>query len=149
MKERFSLKKEKKNILLFKGFKGLKTVLQDILDSCKENDEIYVMGSEGQFNEMMPYYAPIFRNGKEIKKIKTKMLVREGIIKKIKSRYTEYKQAPSDIISPATINIYNGKVAIFIWDDTNPEAILIENEKVSQTFKNYFSFMWKNAKGLR
>jgi len=149
LKENYSVKKEKKNILLFKGFKGLKTVFQDILDSCNEKDEIYVMGSEGQFNEMMPYYSPIFRKGKELKKIKTKMLIRDNIIKKDKGKYTEYKKIPADVSSPATINIYNGKVAIFVWEDTNPEAILIENERVSKTFKNYFNFIWKNAKPVK
>jgi hypothetical protein len=55
---------------------------------------------------------------------------------------------PSDVVSPATINVYNGKVAIFIWDE-KPEAVLIENEDVARTLKNYFEFMWKNAPSLK
>jgi|TARA_Y100000034_G_C6875103_1_gene400087 sugar-specific transcriptional regulator TrmB len=147
LKERYSLKKEKKNITLFQGYKGLKTIFQDILSSCNKNEEYLIIASEGQFGEKMPYYAPLFRKLKLEKKIKTKMLIREGRNKKTKSPHTQYKVLPSDVISPATINIYNGKVAIFIWEE-KPEAILIKNKEVSETFKNYFNFVWKHAKKL-
>jgi len=145
LKERYSIKKEKKNITLFQGYKGLKTVFQDILSSCDKNEEYLIMASEGQFGESMPYYAPIFRKLKIEKKIKTKMLIRKGRDKKTKSKYTQYRILPSDVKSPATINIYDGKVAIFIWEE-KPEAILIENKAVTETFKNYFDFIWKHAK---
>jgi len=144
LRELFALKKEKKSVMLFQGFKGIKTICQDILDSM-EGKEYYVTGSEGQFRERMPYYAPLFKKIKEQRKIKTKMLVREGRIELAKWKLTEYRGVPSDVESPATINIYDGKVAIFIWDE-KPEAVLIENERVSQTLKNYFDFMWKHAK---
>ena len=144
LRELFALKKEKKSVMLFQGFKGIKTICQDILDSM-EGKEYYVTGSEGQFRERMPYYSPLFKKIKEQRKIKTKMLVREGRTELAKWKLTEYRGVPSDVESPATINIYDGKVAIFIWDE-KPEAVLIENEKVSQTLKNYFDFMWKHAK---
>ncbi|MBI4141173.1 hypothetical protein HY485_05030, partial [Candidatus Woesearchaeota archaeon] len=145
LQARFTATKEKKNLLLFKGYKGLKTIFQDIIDSVKPNNEYYVMGSEGKFSEIMPFYAPLFRKLKEKNHIQTKMLIRESRQQTSKGKLTEYRKIPSNIVSPATINIYAGKVAIFIWEDT-PEAILIENKDVSQTFKNYFEFMWKNAK---
>ena len=144
LRELFKVKKEKKNVLLFQGYKGLKTIFQDILDSC-EGQEYYVMGSEGYFREKMPYYSPIFTKLRDQKRIKTRVLIREGRTKTAGGKNMEYRAIPSDVISPATINIYNGKVAIFIWDD-KPEAVLIENERVSQTLKNYFEFMWKHAK---
>lgn len=145
LKAHFTATKEKQNVLLFKGYKGVKTIFQDLLDTSKKNDEYYVLGSEGQFGERMPYYAPLFRKLKEAKGIKTKMLIREGREKLSKGKNTEYRQVPSEAISPATINIYDGKVAIFIWGDAT-EAILIENERVSKTLKSYFDFMWKYAK---
>lgn len=145
LQERYTATKERKNILLFQGYKGLKTVFQDIIDSLKPNEEYYVLGSEGQFQQTMPYYAPHFRQRKEDKKIRTKMLIREARLQTGKSNRTLYKKIPSPVISPATINIYDGKVAIFIWDET-PEAILIENKRVSDTLKSYFDFLWKHAK---
>ncbi len=144
LQSRFRLTKEKKSILLFQGYKGIKTIFQDILDSLNKNDEYLVIGAEGQFSDKMPYYAPLFRKMKEKKQIRTKLLVREGSSKSTAGKYTEYKKIPSDVISPATINIYDKKVAIFIWEE-KPEAILIENENVSKSFKNYFNLIWKRA----
>src|SRR5574342_791 len=46
LKELYAFKKEKKNVSLFQGYKGLKTIFQDMLDSGDK--EHYVMGSEGQ-----------------------------------------------------------------------------------------------------
>jgi len=148
LKQQFEFKKPKSTVKMFRGFKGVKSIFQNIIDTCDEKSTYYVMGSEGYFSQNMPYYLPVFRKRKEEKKIKSKLLVREGRKKKTRSKFSEYKTIPSDVASPATINIYEGKVAIFIWDDP-PQAILIENNKVSKTFENYFKFMWKNAKKMK
>ncbi len=143
LRQLFALKKEKRNVLLYQGYKGLKTILQDMLDSGDK--EQYVMGSEGQFSQRMPYYAPLFSKLKQERGIKSKVLIREGRTKMSRGKTTEYREVPSDVVSPATINVYAGKVAIFIWDE-KPEAVLIENARVSETFRNYFKFIWKYAK---
>jgi sugar-specific transcriptional regulator TrmB len=145
LEEQFLFKKQKSSVKLFQGYKGLKTVFQDILDSTDKGGIYYVMGSEGHFSNKMHYYAPIFRKRKELKGIKTKVLIREGRVKKKKGKNSEYVKVPSDVESPATINIYDDKIAIFVWDET-PQAILIENENVKKTFENYFKFIWKNGK---
>lgn len=146
LEKQFSFKKEKSAVKLFRGYKGLKTVFQEILDSTGKGETYYVMGSEGYFTKNMPYFAPIFRKRKELKKVKTKVLIREGRERK-KTASSEYRKVPSDVESPATINIYGDKVAIFIWDEP-PQVILIENKNVNKTFENYFKFMWKNGKKL-
>src|SRR3989338_9047445 len=134
---------EKKSVMLFQGYKGLKTLFEDIIDSTK--DEYYVLGSEGNFRKQMPHYAVSFARRHDEKKIKTKVLVREGRTNLKSWKYSEYKKIPINVVSPATINIYAGKVAIFLWGD-KPEAILIENPRVYETMKGYFQFMWKYAK---
>lgn len=143
LKELYAFKKEKKNVSLFQGYKGLKTIFQDMLDSGGK--EHYVMGSEGQFSQRMPYYAPLFSRLKQERGIRSKVLIREGRTKMSRGKTTEYREVPSDVVSPATINVYEGKVAIVIWDE-KPEAVLIENARVSETFRNYFKFIWKHAK---
>ena len=147
LEKQFEYRKEKSSVKFFTGFKGVKTVFQDVLDSCNLNDTYYVLGSEGQLSELMPYYSPILRKRKEQKKIKTKTIIRSGRDLKIKGKYTEYRKIPSDIESPITINIYPKKVAIFIWKD-KPECIVIENDEVSKLFEDYFEFMWKHANKL-
>lgn len=147
LQKQFAFRKQKSMMEFFQGYKGLKTVFQDILDTCEKGQDYVVFGSEGKFSQQMPFYQPLFSRLKAEKKIKTRILIREGRKKEERGQYTEFRQIPSDVISPATINIYGNKVAIFIWDD-KPEAVLIENTDVAKTFKNYFNFMWNNAKSL-
>lgn len=130
-------------VKLFKGYKGVKTVFNDILNSCDKKTPLMILGAQGQFSEKMPYYAPIFRKLKQEKGIKTKVISKS--ITNHPSKLTEYKLVPSEIDSPATVNIYSNKLAILLWEDI-PQAIMIENPKLAKTFENYFNFMWKFAK---
>jgi len=139
-------KKQKSKISLYQNITGLKTIFNDILKSCNQEEEYLVIGSEGQFSDKMPYFSPIFRKQKQKNKIKTRLITRKDLKTKEKNKYTEYRKIPSKIKSPTTINIYKNKVVIFIWDD-KPEAVLIENKNVAETFKNYFEFIWKHARG--
>jgi HTH-type transcriptional regulator, sugar sensing transcriptional regulator len=144
LKEQFQFQEGKKKIQLFQGRQGIKTVFQDILDSCDKDKECLVLGSEGQFKKAFPYYAPVYRKKKEEKKFKTKMLIREGREKTGRGKYTQYRRVPNELASPVSMSIYDHKLALFIWDD-KPEALLIENKKVANTFQNYFHFIWKHA----
>jgi HTH-type transcriptional regulator, sugar sensing transcriptional regulator len=139
--------KDTENVTIFQGYKGVKTILQDILNTCKASDECLVMGSEGQFSSRMPSFCRIFRARKENKKIKSRMLIREGREKNNRGKYTKYRKIKSDVISPVTTNIYKDKVALIIWSD-KPEAVMIENKIVAATYKSYFNFMWSMAKDL-
>lgn len=44
------------------------------------------------------------------------------------------------------INIYGSKVAIIAYDKENPSGILIKNEKIAESFKNIFEYIWKHSK---
>jgi len=137
--------REKENILNFRGFAGIKTVLNDILKSCKNGEEYLIMGSERQLSDKMPEFAQIFVARKDKKKLKAKILIRETLRSKVMSKYTKVRYLPSNIISPSVTNIYAGKVAIILWSEI-PEAIIIDNEATAQTYKSYFEFMWANAR---
>jgi HTH-type transcriptional regulator, sugar sensing transcriptional regulator len=139
--------KEKENILKFKGYSGIKTVMGDILRSCKECDEYLIFGSENQLSERMPVFAQIFVARKDKKKLRARILIRRGLKgrRKKMSKYTRARYVPSDVMSPANINVYSNKVAILVWSEI-PEAIIIDNAGVAATFKSYFELMWKIAK---
>ena len=144
LEAQFNVNKEKSSVKLFKGFKGVKTVFQNVIDTCTTEGTYYILGSEGQVSDCMPYYAKILRARKEQKKIHTKTLIRANRILKKKGKYTEYRSIPLSVVSPVTVNVYPGKLAIFIWGD-QPDCVLIENPQVSKTFADYFEFMWKHA----
>jgi sugar-specific transcriptional regulator TrmB len=146
LEKQFSFQKKESAVKLYQGYKGVKTVFQDILASCDKGSTYYYMGGEGMFGQKMPYYAPMFVKLKEEKNITSKSLIREGRIIKEKTHNLR-KTIPSEVVSPANISVYKDKVAIIIWDDT-PKGIIIENADVSKTLESYFKFMWEHAKKI-
>ena len=46
---------------------------------------------------------------------------------------------------PTDTLIYGSKIVIFIWSEPY-YAISIESKELSQTYKKYFEFLWKQAK---
>ena len=130
-------------VKLYRGYKGLKTVFNEILNECNSKIPLSILGAQGQFSEKMPYYSPIFRKLKQQKSIRTKVISKKLPLKL--GKFTEYKILPSEVDSPATINIYANKIALFLWEDI-PQAIVIDNPKLARTFENYFQFMWKKLK---
>lgn len=136
---------EKENILKFRGFNGVKTVLQDVLKTCRYRDEYLLMGTEGQLSKELPTFAKIYVAKKDAKKIRTRLLMSERNRGPALSKYTKIKYVPEDVVSPANMTIYKEKVSLIIWTET-PEAIIIDNKEVANTFRSYFEFMWKHAK---
>ncbi len=136
-------KKLEENVRLFKGLRGVRTVLEDILSEGKPN---LVFGSEGQLEKNMPAFAPKFVKSLRSKKIKIRSLVRQGR-RDFSSKTAEVRFVPKNVQSNVVTNIYGDKIAIIIWSKT-PEAILVENKTAAEAYKSYFDFMWQNAKAL-
>ena len=129
---------------MYKGYKGLKTVFEDILRESA-NKENVVIDSCGRFVEKMPFYAPHYIKGLEKNKVKVRHIVRRD--KEIHpSKTTEVRyfsnKIPETII---TTNIYPGKIALILWSDV-PEAVIIENKTAYEAYKNYFEILWKSAR---
>ena len=136
---------EKENLLKFRGYAGIKTVLNDILKTCKDGEEHYIMGSEGQLTQRMPTFAKIFVARKDKKKLYAKVLLRKGgRFSDVRSKYAKVRFLPQDVQSQSVTNIYGDKVAIILWSEI-PEAIIIDDKSTAETYKAYFEFMWKNA----
>jgi len=75
LKEIYRPEKGKSNVTMFKGYKGLKSVFEDILESAKGKDNL-VIDSSGKFKEKMPYYVPHYVKGLEKNKIKVSHILR-------------------------------------------------------------------------
>jgi len=129
---------EKHDVTLYFGYKGVKSIFQDIIREGKPN---CVMDSEGQFVDRLPYYAPHFIRQLEKKKIKVRHIVREG--RNVSpSKTTEVRFVKKKTKSEAVFNIYGDKIAIIIWRDP-PEAVMIHNKAVTDSVRDYFEMLWK------
>ncbi len=129
-------------VRMFKGLKGVRTILQDIV---RTNEDNLVFGNESQLEERMPAYQGQFVRQLKENKIKVRSIVRED-----RSDPTSDPQktrfVPRSVVSPVVTNIYGNKIALIIWTD-EPEGIIIENEAAAKAYRSYFEFMWKHAKG--
>lgn len=144
LKEIYRPEKGKSNVTMFKGYKGLKSVFEDILESAKGKDNL-VIDSSGKFKEKMPYYVPHYVKGLEKNRIKVRHIVRRGVdIHPSKTTTIRYfsKEAKETVVST---NIYGNKIAIILWTDI-PEAIIIENKAAADSYRDYFEVLWKAAK---
>lgn len=142
LKGMYKPEKGKYNVTLFKGYKGIKTVFEDILAEAKGKENL-VIDSSGRFKEKMPYYIPHFVKGLEKNKIKIRHIVRPGTdIHPSKTTTLRYfgKEAKETVVST---NIYDNKIAIILWTDI-PEAIIIENKAAADSYRDYFEVLWKS-----
>lgn len=139
----YKQEKEKYNVTMFKGYKGVKSVFEDILKEAKGKENL-VIDSSGLFVEKMPYYAPHFIKGLEKNKIRVRHIVRRG--KDIHPSKTTEVRFFSKKLKETTIttNIYDNKIAIILWTDV-PEAIIIENKGAADSYRDYFEILWKHA----
>lgn len=138
----FEESKDREESSLFKGRKGIRSILQDILN-CKE----YVaFGSSGKFLEVMKHDFELFQKQKRISNIKARVILSESSrnTEQVRSAYARFKYIPNQFSSPTTTFVYSQKTAIIIWGDT-PIATLISSKEVANSYKRYFDLLWKKA----
>jgi sugar-specific transcriptional regulator TrmB len=126
---------------IFIGVKGLKTVMNDIIETGKDFVEF---GVEGKFEDVLPIYTEQWANQRRKKNIKARIICTKGSPSPT-WKMNEIKFLPREYQSPASTLIYGDKVAIFIEEEP-VLIILIESRKLAQSYKNYFNLLWKIAK---
>lgn len=139
----YSKTKEKQETNFYKGRQGLKTVLEDQLESG--TNEILILGASPIAYEILEFYFKWFDKKRKQRKIKTRIIFNKSK-KKIKVPYSEIKYLPQKYSSPLAVNLYRDKVAIILWSKDNPLAIIIKNKEISEGYKKYFELTWKLAK---
>jgi sugar-specific transcriptional regulator TrmB len=142
----FKEKGEKSQVNMYKGFKGLKSVFDDILDEAKGKENL-VIDSSGSFVEKMPFYAPHFIRGVEKNKIKIRHIARRDKEKELHpSKTTNVRFFPRVVGEQIiTTNIYSDKIAIILWTDV-PEAVIIKNKAAAEAYRSYFEILWNSAR---
>jgi HTH-type transcriptional regulator, sugar sensing transcriptional regulator len=137
----YSSTKLKEDIKMFRGYKGIKSIFEEILRDGNEN---CVYGSEGIFSDRMTFYSKLYAKQMEEKKIKIKNL-RSSKAKHPSSKYVEVRYISEKFESNVETNIFGDKIGIIIWSEV-PEAVLINNQIAAKSYKAYFDFMWSKAK---
>lgn len=139
----FNADSTKKEVGLYKGKLGLKTVLKDALAA---KTEILNYGSSGGFPKFYPEYFTIWEAHRARNKIQMRIVASKSIkgtvpkkpLQKIRYLEPEFKNLSSTFI-------YDDKIALFMWVEDSI-VILIENKELAGSYRNYFEVLWGYAK---
>ncbi len=134
---------QKTNVTIRKGVKGVRTVLEDILITGKENR---VLGAHRP-PEIIESYLKNFHSRRIKLGIKDMLIFNNDFTRArelSKLPHTKVKLMPKPVRKSTTVNIYGDKVAILSWSE--PVSILIENKDIANNFKQFFDFFWKLLK---
>jgi HTH-type transcriptional regulator, sugar sensing transcriptional regulator len=145
LKAKQTLAKEKQEVELFEGIKGVLTLMNTLIENTKKGQEFL-------------FFAPELEKSKEIQKFyerydakrKAKGLVTKGIaprkLKPLFSKRTYLKMKYTDSPVPANTGICNDKMAIISWGD-KPTGVLIHSKHIVEKQKEFFDSMWRQVKG--
>ena len=147
--KRLSEEKHKKpRVEIYEGQEGMKTILNDIVRTKKE---WLAIGSTGGSPYVLhDFFIERFHKDRVKNKVRLKVLFNDSQDARKRARdfdkikMIEYKFLPGTHQSPSTIYTYGNKTAIIMWIAVGkPFAILIENEEISKSFRNYFNLLWR------
>ncbi len=140
--------KEKPSIKVFEGNKGIKSVLQNILE---EKKIIYHYGDIISLQNSLPYIFPQYIVERVSNKIPIKIICKkeeahEDLLRNSKKQLREFVFIPDNYNFKSSVFIYSNKVAIFNLQKEPYYAIVIENEDFYNTQKNMFDLLWNSYK---
>jgi sugar-specific transcriptional regulator TrmB len=138
----FQKTKEKEETNFYKGKNGLKTVLEDQLES---KEELLIISAYPIAYDVMQFYFKWF-DKKRVKQKQKARIIFNKTDKKLKIPLSEVRFLPKKYFTPLAINIYGDKVAIILWSQDNPLAIVIKNKEIAEGYKKHFELMWRIAK---
>lgn len=139
-----TITKEKHDVSYFRGKEGIKTVYEDILISGKN----YIgYGSGMHIETLLKNYFKHFIKRRIELGIRRKMIWDESSRGKYFTTVPllESKYLPDEVCSYAALRVYGNKVAIILFAEEQPLAVVIENKAIADGYRKYFEVMWKAA----
>jgi len=134
---------------IFKGWRGMETVFEDMVSTLNKGEIDYVFGASKGYdpkrtrNFYDKYQIKTIRKGIKIKAIFNKNSREYFEKSKVAKRHIDVKYLNQN--TPTEINIYKNKVLIIILSQT-PIIIMIKGDEVASSFRQYFEAMWRIAK---
>jgi sugar-specific transcriptional regulator TrmB len=141
---KFSASKLKQTVEVFEGLGGMKSFFDDM---AKLKQDIIMLFATGKAYAQMPSYMKGWDSDINQAKINVKVLLNSDGDKEPYSnyKYGEIKILPENFSTPTQIFIYGDKSAVAIWSE-EPIAILITSAEITEGFRKYFEFLWKQGR---
>lgn len=148
LEEKRAMLRKEQEANIYEGYKGIKSVFEDILNGLEPGEEYLVLGAVAIPKSFEVYIKHWTRRRIE-KKINLRIIYNEEARTLIrhykKERLTEIKVLPKEYITPAVINIYGDKTTTIIWSK-EPIAFVVKNKDYTDSFRQYFRLIWGVAK---
>jgi len=142
LKEKQTYSKERQEVELFEGTKGIITLLNELIENPKKGDEFLFFAPELEKSEEIQKFYEMY----DIKR-KDKGLIVKGITSKsLKPLFKERKFLKMKYTTkpvPANSGICNNKLAIISWDE-KPTGVLIHSKHIVDKQKEFFNSLWKS-----
>jgi len=142
--------KEKQEVTVYSGARGIRSVLDRMLEELSGGGEYLDFGVSGLFRQVMGAYWDYWQKQKKKRKIKSRVIFNERLKEKepqlLKDYVGEIRFHPSEYSSITDTVVYRDTVVLFIWTGKPPVAVVIKNRDNANSYRNQFRLMWKNAK---
>ncbi len=148
-----AIKKQKpaeEKATIYEGYKGVRSVYDNIIRTLNKGDEILVFGAIGADESFMAKtYFKEYTNRRIAKGIKMKIIfnadARETGKYYSKLPLTEVKYMPKNMKTPAAVDIYANNVGTLILKP-KPIVFLITSKEVSDSYRQFFKLFWRICK---
>ncbi|MBC8495810.1 hypothetical protein H8D36_06660 [archaeon] len=132
-----TIPKSFKNVELYEGLDGMKTIYEDI----KTAKELRVINATGKVFEYLKYSAGHILKSLE-KTTNSKVIANQSMKNTLLSKYKiKIKYLPKEAENYATTFIFEDKVIIQVLKD-KPFMIKIENKEIYDGYKKNFEVLW-------
>jgi len=135
---------------VYDGLKGIQTARERTLKIMKKGDEMWIIGiARTPYDRLTPFFKE-YHKRRYSKGIKCKYIYNEyarNPFGDISSKYplSEVRYMPEGVITHAWMEIYADTVTIGI-NFKKSFSIVIQNQEVANSFRNYAELLWKIAK---
>ncbi|MFH0906243.1 MAG: helix-turn-helix domain-containing protein [archaeon] len=148
LNELYNSKNKLTSTKVYEGMEGFKTMLSELSKDLNKDEEYLGMGAISNKKTSFNIYWKKWHKKRVKLGVKARILFSEKIDSEYYSffkdlEYTSIRKI--EMITPSAVAIYKDKTIIFDYSE-KPSFIQIENEKISKSFRSFFSSMWKIAK---
>jgi sugar-specific transcriptional regulator TrmB len=145
LKAKQSFSKEKQEVEIFEGIKGIMTLLNILIENTKKGDEFLFFSAEAESleksEEIQKFYEMFDAKRKDkgliVKGISTSSL--KPLFEKRKYLKMKYTKLPV----PANTGICNNKMVLISWGEKST-GILISSKNIVEKQKRFFNVFWNS-----
>ncbi len=138
------LTKEKPQAEIYEGTSGIITMLNELIEDSKPNDDYYFFAVDvSGLNKEIQQFFERYDQKREDKKLIVRGLAR----KELKSLFAKRKYLKTKYVDfpiPSNISICNDKMVLITWGE-KPVGMLVKSKQLIQSQINFFNELWETA----